>query len=230
MEGVAAEVADGAQSLALVAAHDALGRVLHHQQAVAAGNVHNGVHLAGHTGVVHGADDPGPVRNSGFDLSLVNVHGVGPDVNENQLCPGQHEGVGGAGEGVAGQDDLIPGRKPTEQGGHIQRGGAAGGQQHFLGPEALFHPGVAFFGELAVAADFAAGDGLLHISQLIAGAGRYVERNHGVSSCLSFVSAFTDEITNILYHILPQLQGKDEPRRKAREPWASCCKNNGQNW
>ena len=220
MEGVAAKVTDGAQGLALIAAHDALGRVLHHQKAVAAGNVHNGVHLTGHTGVVHDADDSGPVRNGGLDFGLVNVHGVRPDVNKHQLCPGQHEGVGGAGKGEAGQNDLVSGLKPAKQGGHIQRGGAAGGQQHLPGLKAFFHPGVAFFRKLTVAADFAAGNGLLHIFQLIAGAGRYVERDHWVSSCLSFKSALPINITNILYHNSPQLQGKDEPRRKARKPWA----------
>ena len=181
MERVAAKVANGAQRFALVTAHDALGRILDHHQVVAAGDVHDGVHLAGHTGVVHGDDDLGLVGDGGFDLGLVDVHRVGAHIHKHQLGPGQHGSGGGAGEGEAGQDDLVTGVNIAQQHGHIQSGGAAGGQQHFLGVEAFFHPAVAHLGKGTVAADLMGIDGLFDIFQLVPNAGGHIKRDHGKS-------------------------------------------------
>ena len=181
VEGVAAEITDGAQRLALVAAHDALRRVLDDLEVMAAGNVHDGVHLAGDTGVVHGDDDPGLIGDGLLDLRLVDVHRVGADVHKDELRPGQHSGGGGAGEGVAGQNDLVTGVNVAQQHGHIQRRSAAGGQQDLLGVEALLQPGVALLGKGAVAADFMRVDGLLDVVELVAHAGWYVKRDHSKS-------------------------------------------------
>ena len=181
VEGVAAEITDGAQCLALVAAHNALRRVLDDLEVMAAGNVHDGVHLTGDTGVVHGDDDPRLIGDGLLDLRLVDVHRVGADVHKDELRPGQHSGGGGAGEGVAGQNDLVTGVNIAQQHGHVQRRSAAGGQQDLLGVEALLQPGVALLGKGAVAADFVRVDGLLDVVELVAHAGRYVKRDHSKS-------------------------------------------------
>ena len=184
MEGVAAEVTDGAEGLALVGAHDALGGVLDHLEVVAMGDVHDGIHLTGYAGVVHGDDDLGLVRNGGLDLCLVDVHGVGPDIHKHQLCARQHEGVGGAGEGVAGEDDLVARLEAAEQGGHVEGRAAAGGQQHLSCAKALLHPGVALLGKLPVAADFMRLDGLADVVEFRAHIGRYVKADHEEPSFL----------------------------------------------
>ena len=179
VEGEAAEVPDGAEGPALVGAHDGLGRVLDDEQLVLSRNGHDRVHLAGHARVVHDHDGLRAARDGGLDLRLVDVHGVGADVDEDQLRPVVDEGVGGGGEGEARQDDLIPGLKLAQEARHIQRRGAGGGQQYLVGVEALLHPGAAFFGELPVAADFMGGHRLADVFHLVARAGGYVEGNHG---------------------------------------------------
>ena len=178
VEGVAAEITDGAQRLALVAAHNALGRILDDLEVMAAGNVHDGVHLAGDTGVVDGHDNLGLVGDGLLDFLLVNVHRVGAHVHKDELGPGQHGGSSGAGEGEAGQNDLVAGLDVAQQHGHVQRSGATGGQQHLLGVETLFQPGIALFGESAVAADLVRVDRLFDIFEFIAHAGGHVKRDH----------------------------------------------------
>ena len=178
MERVAAKIANGTQCLALVAAHHALGGILDHHQVVAAGNVHDGVHLAGDTGVVDGHDNLGLVGDGLLDFLLVNVHRVGAHVHKDELGPGQHGGSGGAGEGEAGENDLVAGLDVAQQHGHVQRSGAAGSQQHLLGVETLFQPGIALFGESAVAADLVRVDRLFDIFEFIAHAGGHVKRDH----------------------------------------------------
>ena len=162
MEGVAAEVADGAQGAALVGGHDALRRVLDDLEAVAGGNVHDGVHLAGDAGVVDGHDGAGPVGDGVLELCLVDVHGIRTDVDKDGGRAGQDDGGGGAGE--------------------VERGRPAGGQQGLLGAEPLLEKGVALFGELAVAADLVGVDGLLHICQFCPDKRRNIKRNHSLSA------------------------------------------------
>ena len=148
---------------------------------MAAGNVHDGVHLAGDTGVVHGHNDLGLVGDGGFDLGFINVHRIGADIDKHQLGPGQHGSGGGAGEGEAGQNDLVTRVNIAQQHGHIQSGGAAGGQQYFLGVEAFLNPRIALLGKGTVAADLMGVDGLFDIFQLVPNAGGHIKRDHGKS-------------------------------------------------
>ena len=182
MERVAAEVADRAEGPALVACHDALGRVLNDKQFMAAGNVHDRVHLTGNAGIVHDADDLGLIGDGTLDKRLVDVHRVRADVDKHELCPGEDEGVCGAGESEAREDDLIPRLKAAQERRHVKGGAAAGGEEHFLRAKALLEPCVALFGKAAVAADLVRGDGLLDIFHFVPGAGRHVEVYHIFSS------------------------------------------------
>ena len=178
MEGVAAEITDGAKRTALVAAHDALRRILHDLEAMAVRDLHDRVHLAGNTGVVHRHDGLCPVGDGLFDLRLINVHRVGADVHKHQPGPRQHGRGCRAGEGIAGQNDLIAGLQVTQQHGHIQRRGAAGGQQHLLGMEALLQPCVALLGKGTVTADLVGCNGLLYIFDFFTHAGGHIKRDH----------------------------------------------------
>ena len=188
MEGVAAKVADGPQRPSLVRAHNRLRGVLHHQQPVPPGDVHHGVHLTGHPGVVHHGDDAGAVRNGRLDLCLVDVHRVGADIHEHQLCPGQYRGGRRAGEGKAGEDHLVPRPQAAQEEGHIQRRGPAGGQKDLLGGKALLQPGVALFGKGTVAADLTAADRLRDIALLSSAVRSPIKKNHRITSYTRMVS------------------------------------------
>ena len=87
MERVAAKITDGAQRLAFITGHHALGGIFHHLQVMAARNLHDGIHIAGHTGIVHHADDFCFFGNGGFNFCFVNVHGVRADIHKHQLGP-----------------------------------------------------------------------------------------------------------------------------------------------
>ena len=122
VEGVAAEVADGAEGPAFICAHHALRSVLDDHEPVTARDVHDGVHLAGYAGVVHAADDLGPVGYGRLNPLLVDVHGVRSDVGENKARAAEDRRVRGAGEGVAREDYLISGPQLAELESHVKGG------------------------------------------------------------------------------------------------------------
>ena len=178
MEREAPKVANRPQGTPAVAGHDRLGGVFDHAQAVAPGDVHDGVHLAGDPAVVHDADGPRAFGYGLLDLGLVDVHGIRADVDEDELCAGQDERVGGGGEGVAGQDDLVARFDAAHERGHLECRGPAGGEQALRGAEPVLDPAAAELGEGSVAAELAVDHGLGHMVELCAVAGRDVERDH----------------------------------------------------
>ena len=177
MEAVAAHIANGTQGTAFIAAHNSLGGILHHLQMMAAGNVHDGVHFAGHTGVVNHADAGGLVCDSCLDLGLVNIHGVGTDIHIHHLRSPLHKGVRGGHEGEGGQDDLIPRLNVAQQRRHLQRTGARGGQQRLRRARPLLQPLMALLGKGAVPTQLVVGDGLSQILRLPAGRRWDIEGN-----------------------------------------------------
>ena len=93
MEGHAADMSDGAQWSTLVGGHGALRGVLDDEQVVSLGDVRDGVHVAAHGGIVYGDDDARAVRDGALDEIVVEVHGVFVDVDEDDMCAAQEEGV-----------------------------------------------------------------------------------------------------------------------------------------
>ena len=142
---------------------------------MAAGDLEDGLHVGGDAGVVDGDDGAGAFGDRFFDQALVDVEGVGADVDETDARPAQGEGVGGGDEGVGRHDDLVARLEVAEDGRHLERGGAGVGQQHLAGAEAFFHPGVALLRELAVACEVAAEDRLGDVVLLLADDERAVE-------------------------------------------------------
>ena len=178
MKGIAPKIPDSAQRTALVGTHHTVGGILHHLEAVTAGNLHNGIHLTGHARVVHNNDCFGAVSDGRLNLALINIHRVGADIHKDQPRTHQHSGGRRTGEGVAGQNHLVTGLKPAQQHGHIQRRGAARRQQNLLCAETFLHPCVALFGKRAVSADFVRCDCLFDVANLIPGTGRDIKLNH----------------------------------------------------
>ena len=144
---------------------------------MAAGDVHDGVHLAGHTGVMNHADAGGLIGDGSFNFGLVDVHGVGTDVHIHHLRPPLHKSVGGGDKGEGGQDDLIPRLNVAQQRRHLQRTSARGGQQRFGRARPLLQPLMALLGKGAVPTQLVVGDGLSQILRLPAGRRWDIEGN-----------------------------------------------------
>jgi len=128
MERVASKIADGSQRSPFVGGHHPLGCVFDHQQVVVAGDRHDRVHLAGHTGVMDRHDRLGAGCDRCLDQLFVDVEGVFADINENRHPPTEHEGIGRGYKGVRGHDDLIPRLDVGQDGGHLQGGRAGVGE------------------------------------------------------------------------------------------------------
>ena len=182
VEAVAPEVSDGSEGTALVRAHDALCGILDHDEVVTACDVDDGVHLAGHAGVVHRNNHAGAVGDGRLNLRLVDIHRVRADVDKDELSADRHESRRSAREGEAGKDHLVAGLKAAEVRCHLERIGSGGCEQDLLGVEALLHPGVALARERAVSADLVVNlGGLADVIHLGAHIGRYVKVDHRAS-------------------------------------------------
>src|SRR5262249_36445719 len=93
VEAIRPHMTDRSQGTAVVERVDPLGRILDDPQVVLAGDGHDPVHLAPHSGVVDRDDSPGPLGDRLLDQSIVEVEGVGPDVDEDRPGPEADEGT-----------------------------------------------------------------------------------------------------------------------------------------
>ena len=100
-------VAYGTEHLSFIAAMDSVGVVFDHQQAVPPCNRHDRVHLASNPTIVDAADRPGPGCDRRFDLGLIDVLGVSPDIDEH----GSEHDVGTDKHSVLAQMPWVSGPK-----------------------------------------------------------------------------------------------------------------------
>ena len=124
MEGISTEVSDRTQRLALVGGHDSLCSIFYDQQVVALRDVHDGVHFASHTSIMHRHDRPGTRRDGCRYQSLVYIQCIRADVHKHRDPAAQHEGIGRGNKGIGRHDHLITGLDIREHRRHIQRRGA----------------------------------------------------------------------------------------------------------
>ena len=106
IEGEAPHVAEGAHRLALPVVAVALGAVLHHLEAVAAGDLHDAGHVAGLTEQVHRQDGLGAGGDGGLDLLRVDVV-VSVRLHEHRGCPVHGDAHDAGDVGVGADDDLV---------------------------------------------------------------------------------------------------------------------------
>ncbi len=180
MERVAAQISDGSQRSPFVGGHHPLGCVFDHQQVMVAGDRHDRVHLASHTGVVDRHDCLGAGCDRCLDQPFVDVEGVFADVHEDRHPPTEHEGIGRGHESVGGHDDLIPRLDVGQDGGHLQCCRAGVGEQGLVAAGLFLQPSVALLGEVAIACQLAAGMGLRDVMELLTGEVGLVKWDHGL--------------------------------------------------
>lgn len=131
---------------------------------MAARDVHDRVHLAGDAGVVHRHDHAGAIRDRSLDFGLVEVHGVGAHVDEDEARALRHERGRRGGERVARQDDLVARLEVAQDRRHLERARATRREQRLGAAGLSLEPFVAALGERAVAADLAVLGRLLDVA------------------------------------------------------------------
>ena len=146
-----------------------LGGVFDDVQPVSVGDRHDRVHLAAHSGVVHGEDGAGAGRDRPLDEQFIEVERVGPDVYEHGTGAAEGDGIGRGDEGERRHDHLVSLAEVEHQGRHLEGRGARGREQHMLHAKPLLHQPAAGLREVAVAADVAERDGLGDVEQLLPG-------------------------------------------------------------
>ena len=167
MKGETSQMPDGTKGatplLTDMEGLNGLGGILHHQEVVLGGQIHDGIHVAGHAGVVNGDDDLGARRDKCLDGGWVNV-GVGSlngiAVGKNELGTLAHKGKRGGDEGIGRNDDLITGTNLSQDCGHFQGIGTGSREQSFTKPIALLKEPMTPFCEIVIATQPSSRDGL----------------------------------------------------------------------
>ena len=174
----APEISDGAKRLSLIAAHDCLCRILHHQKMMPSCNVHDRVHLTGNACVMNHCNHLCSLCNCRLDQGFINVHGIRTDIHKYRRCPAKHKGVCRRDKGIGGKNHLIPFFDIAKKRRHLQGMCAGGGKKTFPRAGQLFQIRTALFGELSVSADMLILYCLLHIFHFPSCIGRDIKTNH----------------------------------------------------
>ena len=77
-----------------VFSEQALGVVLDQRNGAIAGKIENCIQLAANASIMYCHDGSGALRDVSFDLCLIDVQRVGPDINKNRFCSTQNKRVG----------------------------------------------------------------------------------------------------------------------------------------
>ena len=108
IEAEATDCTERAGGLVIEARADGLGGVLDHVQAVALGDLTDGVHVGTLAEEMHRNDRPGERRDCVFDLLRVDVERPRIDINEHGLRAQPPDGAGRGEEREARHDDFVP--------------------------------------------------------------------------------------------------------------------------
>ena len=155
-------------------------------------DVHNGVHLAGHTGIMHRNDGFRLLRDGILDQCLVNVHGIRADIHEHRNRTAQYKGICGGYEGVSRHDHFVPGPNVTQKCCQFCRMGTGGRQQTFSGSGPLLDPGITFFRIFSISADLLIFYTFLNVICCFIHIRRYVKLNINLShNTSSFLLSFS---------------------------------------
>jgi len=81
--------------------------IFNDKQVVTLGNVHNDIHLTRHSGIMHGNNRLSLGRNRFFNQTLIDIHGLWPNVHKYNSCTPKCESIRSAHKRVTGHDNLI---------------------------------------------------------------------------------------------------------------------------
>src|SRR5699024_1261502 len=123
-----------------------------------------------------------------FNLRLVYIHGIRPDIHEDNFRSPQHEGVRSGYKGIGRHDHLIPGTDIRQKSRHLQRMGARSGQQNFLGMIPFLNPSGTLLGKRAVPAQLSILYRFLYIFHLSPHKGSSVKLNHPFPPSVPLIS------------------------------------------
>ena len=111
------------------------------------------------------------------EFLLVQVQSIRTDIDKHRLGSPQDKGIHRGDKCEVGEDDLVAGLDPQQQGRHLQGVRARRGQQHLPHSQGLLQQRVAFLGERAITGDMPALHGLEHVVDLPADGERAIEIN-----------------------------------------------------
>ena len=155
-------------------------------------DVHNGVHLAGHTGIMHRNDGFGLLRDGILDQSLINIHGIRTDIHKYGNGTAKYESIRCGYKGIRRHDHLVPGLNVTQKCCQFCRMGAGGRQQAFAGSGPLLDPGITFFRIFSISADLLIFYTFLNVICGFIHIRRYVKLNINLShNTSSFLLSFS---------------------------------------
>ena len=145
MKTLGSQTAEGAQPAAAELAEQSVRIVFHHGQTVSGGNPANHIHLATHPGIMDRDNRSRPGRDEIFQLLLVQIQRVGPDVGKNNPGSSQREGIRRGHKGKGGDNHFVAGLDIEEQGAHLERVSARCGYHHLLHAQHLLQKSMAPF-------------------------------------------------------------------------------------
>ncbi len=120
MKTLGRQATEGAQPAVAKFAKQSMRIVFHHGQAVSGGNPANHIHLATHPGIMDRDNGLGPGRNEIFELLLVQIQRVRPDVGKNNFCPAQGKSIRRGHESKGGDNHFVAGLDIEQQGAHLK--------------------------------------------------------------------------------------------------------------
>ena len=123
IEAEAAEVSDGSGLQAVVFGFDSVRAVLDHLEAMPVRDLHDGAHLAGAAGEVHGENGAGPGGDALLDPRRVDVHGRRVDIREHGRRARVENGVHRGAKGQRRGDHLVARADASRNHADVKRGG-----------------------------------------------------------------------------------------------------------
>ena len=140
MKTVTSKITDCSQGFSFIISIHALSRIFDYFQIVFPGNRHNLIHGTCHTGIMHRHDCLRLFRNRRFNLCLVNIHRIRPDIHKYTGSASEHKCVRCRHKGIGRQDYFITRLNVSQICCHLKGMSTGCGQQNLFGLKMLSHP------------------------------------------------------------------------------------------
>ena len=175
MEAVAAIITDAPKGFSFIRSHHALRRILNHKKVVTLCDIHDRIHFAGYSGVVHRHDGLRLFGDRCFDLFFVNIHGIRTNIHKNRHAAPQHKRICRGNKCVRRHNNFIPRFDIRQNRGKLRRMGTGSRHQALRRSGFFFKPATRLFGKFPVSADLLIFHCLAHIFVFPSRKRRYIE-------------------------------------------------------